>query len=343
MSDSDMSYSEIDLDNLRAPTQEPDDKVPASDIEIVDDVVDPAPAAEPEQPRAKPEPQNIEDDDDEEDEAPTEVRRKLTRSQRLKAQRDAYAAKLAEQEAELTALREKATKFETNAGEAANISLDLYIKTLDDGMKMLRQDFDKALASGDSEALWEVQTKMMDLAATKKEAEREKRSIPPKAAPKSESGPEARQPTPTTTTAPATSGTGPRNLPPLVASWAERNKSWFNVDKAMTAVAAVVDRELLDDGYTIDNPEFFVKFDERMRANFPHKFTGDAEPRASRGSPTVQQRAPVVASGGKVRVVITAEDRATADHLGIKIEDYAREKAKRERAVNTPNQYTEIL
>lgn len=341
MSESDMSYSEIDLDNLKAPDTAADGSS-TNDIEIVDDTPEPTPAPEP-APAPAPKAEAEADDDDDDDDAPAEPRRKLTRSQRLKAQRDAFAAKLAEQENELKELREKASKFENSAGEAANISLDLYIKTLDDGMKMLRADFDKALASGDSEALWEVQTKMMDLAATKKEAEREKRSIPSKAAPKSEPGTEARQPSPTTTTAPATSGTGPRNLPPHVVSWQERNKSWFNVDKAMTAVAAVIDKELLDDGYTINDPEFFVKFDERMRANFPHKFRDDPEPKPGRGSPTVQQRAPVVASGGKVRVVITAEDRAMADHLGIKIEDYAREKAKRERAASTANQYTEIL
>lgn len=337
MSESDSSYQELDLDQLAKPDETivPD----TGEIEIVDD--GPAPALESE---VKPAPQAEADDEDDDDaEQPAEQRRKLTRSQRLKAQRDAYAAKIAEQETELTSLREKANKFESNAGEAASISLDLYIKTLDDGMKMLRGDFDKALAAGDNDALWEVQTKMMDLAATKKEAEREKRSIPTKAAPKSESGQEARQPAPTTTPAPAaTPRTGRSKPPPLVAAWVENNKSWFQVDKVMTAATAAIDSELVEDGYTVNDPAFFTELDRRVREAFPHKFS-DAPKTGRNLSPTVQSRAPVGATGGKVRVVITAEDRAMADHLGIKIEDYAREKAKRERSVNTPNQYTEIL
>ena len=46
---------------------------------------------------------------------------------------------------------------------------------------------------------------------------------------------------------------------------------------------------------------------------------------------------------GKVRVTITQSDREMANHLGISVEDYAREKARSERAQQTTSQYTEIL
>jgi len=44
-----------------------------------------------------------------------------------------------------------------------------------------------------------------------------------------------------------------------------------------------------------------------------------------------------------VRVTITQADRDSAYKMGISVEDYAREKAKVERAQNTASQYTEIL
>ena len=63
----------------------------------------------------------------------------------------------------------------------------------------------------------------------------------------------------------------------------------------------------------------------------------------AKSSPTIQNRGQALPASGKVKVVITAEDRRMADHLGLDIQTYAREKAKRERALQGVSQYTEIL
>lgn len=335
MSESDATYQEIDLDNLPA-----NPSLPASsdDFEIVDEN-----AATPEQPAAPaPTPKapaanqaaEVEDDGDDGSEAQQGERKRLTRSQRLKAQRDLYAQQLAQAQQEIESLRTKANKFETDSVEAANIGLDFYIQTLDSNMRALRSEFDAAFDAGDRAKIFEVQQRMAELAADKKQAEREKRAIPPKA------GPAPTQTGPTTPPAPASN-----SPPPAAVEWASRNQEWFNKDRVMTAAAFAIDQAMIADGYQPSDPDYFEELDKRIRSEFPHKFqrAPAAPPARPTASPTIQNRASVAPTNGKVRVVITAEDRRFADQMGLDIQTYAREKAKRERALQTATQYTEIL
>jgi hypothetical protein len=341
MSESDASYQEIDLDNLPADPKLPS---PTDDFEIVDEN-----AAAPEQP-AEPAPApktsaanqaaEVEDDGDDGSEAQQGERKRLTRSQRLKAQRDLYAQQLAQAQQEIEALRTKANKFETDSVEAANIGLDFYIQTIDSNMRALRSEFDAAFDAGDRAKIFEVQQRMAELAAEKKQAEREKRAIPPKA------GPSPTQTGQTTPPAPASNAAPSQPAPPPAAvEWASRNQDWFNKDRVMTAAAFAIDQAMIGEGYQPSDPDYFEELDKRIRTEFPHKFQQAAPAPAARpaASPTIQNRAAAAPTNGKVRVVITPEDRRFAEQMGIDIQTYAREKAKRERALQTATQYTEIL
>lgn len=332
---SDSSFQELDLDNI--------DKAPApvglpDDFEIVEETAESEAAPEAE-PRA-PKPAASDDDDDEgpstaEDEGRQE-RKRLTRSQRLKAQRDLYAQQLQQLQQEVQALRASNQKATQESVEAANIGLDFYIQTIDSNMKALRQEFDQAFDAGDRDKIFDVQQRMAELAAEKKQAEREKRNIPTKAAPQ-QSGQVAPQQTqqtqqPTPTNKPA---------PPAAQEWAVRNKDWFNVDRVMTAAAFAIDQQMVADGFDPGDPDYFEELDKRVRQTFPAKFS--EAPRQARPGPTIQNKTQAPSTGGKVKVVITADDRRMADHLGIDIQTYAREKARRDRSLQTTNQYTEIL
>ena len=338
---SESTFQELDLDNLGKP---PADLNAADDFEIVDETQ--APEAEPEpapQETRAPQPAAQQEDDDDGDEggAPSsQERRKLTRSQRLKAQRDHYAQQVATLQQELEGLRTRAQKSEQDSVEAANIGLDFYIQTLDSNIKALRREFDQAFDAGDRDKIFEVQQRMAELAAEKKQAEREKRTIPPKAAPQSQSG-QAAPPQ----TQPTASPTPGRQAPvPGAQEWAARNKEWFNVDRAMTAAAFAIDQQMVSEGFVPTDPDYFEELDTRMRQTFPHKFQADAPPqRQARPTPTIQNKGQSMPTSGKVKVVITAEDRRMADQLGLDIQTYAREKAKRERSLQTATQYTEIL
>ena len=328
-------YKELDLSNPGKPSA-PEAE---SDFEIVHEgleqpeteiVEEPAPAAQAPAPQAA----AADDDDDEPAEAPSGERRKLTRSQRLKAQRDAYAQQLAAAQARLAEAENRARRFEQDANEGAAIGFDLYAKNLDTALQVLRREFDAAFDSGDREKIFEVQQKMAAIVAEKQQVERDRRLIPTK--PTQQSGSDTPQQTPTK--APAKKGPSPAAM-----EWYERNKTWFNKDPVMTAGARIIDKQMVADGYAPDDPDYFEELDKRLKAEFPSKLGGRTAPPRQANNPTIQNRSAPAATPGKVRVTITQSDREMANHLGISVEDYAREKARAERAQQTTSQYTEIL
>jgi hypothetical protein len=327
-------YKELDLDNPSKASKEE-----TSDIEIVHEGLESNDVEiVPETPAKAAAPEADDDDDDSSTEAtPSERTKKLTRSQRLKAQRDAYARQLNEAQERLARAEQRASKFEQDANEGAAIGFDFYAKSLDASMQALRRDFDQAFDSGDRERIFEVQQKMATLAAEKQQIERDRRSIPTK--PTQQSGSDIPQRTrQTQPSQPA------RKAPsPVAMEWYERNKTWFNKDPVMTAGARVIDQQMVADGYQPDDPDYFDELDKRLKSEFPTKLGGRTAARPASSNPTIQNRAAPAATPGKVRVTITQSDREMANHLGISVEDYAREKARAERAALTTSQYTEIL
>jgi hypothetical protein len=331
---SESGYQEIDLDNPGKAAAASE----ASDIEIVEE-----PAAEP-SPEAAPAPapaaastpsEDDEPDDESPSESPSSGPRKQTRSQRLKNQRDAYARQLAEAQARLSALENRAQRAEAEANEGAAIGFDLYIKQLDTSMQALRRDFDSAYDAGDRDKIFEIQQQIASITATKAQAEKDRRSIPTKQAP---TGQAAQQPTQQTPPA------SPKRPPsPAAVEWYERNKTWFNKDAVLTASARVLDQQMVRDGFAPNDPDYFEELDKRLQQEFPHKFGRQAPARQPANNPTIQNRSSPALAPGKVRVTITQADRDMANHLGISVEQYAREKAKTERAAQTVSQYTEIL
>jgi hypothetical protein len=334
---SESGYQEIDLDNPSKAAA----ALEASDIEIVEE-----PAAE-SPPEAVPAPapaaaSTPSEDDESDDESPSDSsssdRKKLTRSQRLKNQRDIYARQLSETQARLADAENRARRYEADANEGAAIGFDLYAKQLDTAMQALRRDFDQAFDAGDREKIFDVQQRMAQITAERAQVERDRRAIPTK--PVQQSGPAAQPQTP------QTQPQQPRRQPsPVAMEWYNRNKSWFNKDVVMTAGARVIDNQMVRDGYTPEDPDYFEELDRRLQREFPHKLgqQASAPARQPANNPTIQNRSTPAAAPGKVRVTITQADRDMANHLGISVEQYAREKAKTERAAQTVSQYTEIL
>jgi len=332
---SESGYREIDLDNPgKAPNASEE-----SDIEIVEESsVAPPPEADPvpePEPAAASKPSEDSDDDDgsTSDDSPSD-RKRLTRSQRLKNQRDLYARQLTEAQARLAQLETRAQRAEAEANEGAAIGYDLYIKQLDTSMQALRRDFDSAYDAGDRDKIFEIQQQIATITATKAQAEKDRRSIPTRQAPTGQAAP---QPTQQTQPAPAR-----RTPSPAAVEWYDRNKEWFNKDAVMTASARVIDQQMVRDGFAPTDPDYFDELDKRLQREFPQKL-GRPAGRPPANNPTIQNRSAPAPAPGKVRVTITQADREMANHLGISVEQYAREKAKTERAMQTTSQYTEIL
>lgn len=334
---SESGYQEIDLDNPGKVQADAE----SSDIEIVEDSSpEPTPAPEPEAPSAaassRPSEDDDHDDDDASSESPSSDRKKLTRSQRLKNQRDAYARQLNETQARLAALEARAQKAEAEANEGASLGFDLYIRQLDTSMQALRRDFDAAFDAGDRDKIFEVQQQIAAITAAKAQAEKDRRTIPTREAPSGQAAQPQTQRTPPPTK---------RQPSPAAMEWYDRNKEWFNKDAVMTAGARAIDQQMVADGYAPNDPDYFDELDRRLQKEFPQKYGRSPQqaPARSANNPTIQNRSAPTAAPGKVRVVITQEDRNMANHLGVSVEQYAREKARIERAQQTASQYTEIL
>lgn len=337
MSGSNDGYQEIDLDNLGKSA----DGATTSDIEIIDETRAPQDieVVQETTPAPAPTPAAAVDSDPDEDESgadpATGERKRTTRSQRLKNQRDEYARQLAAAQAELQAEREARRRFEADATEGAAIGYDLLVRQIDTEMKALRFKFDQAFDSGDRERIFEVQQEMATLAAKKSQAERDRQSIPTKPVqPSGSVAPQQTQPTQPARPKPQPS--------PLVKEWYGRHKDWFGKDPVMTAAASALDQQLASEGYRGDDPDYFDELDRRLEAAFPHRFGKQPAARPT-PTPTIQNRSTPAAAPGKIRVTITQADRDMANQFGITVEEYARQKARIEASQRTATQYTEIF
>jgi len=116
--------------------------------------------------------------------------------------------------------------------------------------------------------------------------------------------------------------------------WLSQNRTWFEVDKAMTGYAYGIDAELADDGITAasDPDQYYAEIDRRMRDAFPAKFEEDDDS-PQRGSQSRQRqeapRTPVApvrrSASGKRVVTLTKTQEAMAKRLGVSPEAYAKE------------------
>jgi hypothetical protein len=115
--------------------------------------------------------------------------------------------------------------------------------------------------------------------------------------------------------------------------WQKRN-AWFGgqnqSEKIMTQAAMVIHKELIDEGgYPDADPdEYYSELDARIRSEFPEKF------KAANAAKKVQ----VVAGGtrtspsGKHKVTLTKSEVETANKLGVSLQEYARQKMRRDQA-----------
>jgi len=101
-------------------------------------------------------------------------------------------------------------------------------------------------------------------------------------------------------------------------AWASKN-TWFGNDKVMTNAAFTIHEDLVAMGIDVESEEYYNEVDNRMRENFPHKFSQE------------QQKKPVqtVASAGRKQqgrktVRLTKSQVAIAKKLGVPLDEYAK-------------------
>jgi hypothetical protein len=110
---------------------------------------------------------------------------------------------------------------------------------------------------------------------------------------------------------------------PRARTWAEKN-SWFGQDEVMTYAAFGIHRKLVEDeGFDPQSEEYYSEVDRRMRAEFPHKFSGATNSGKSRVAPAGSSASRSTTQGRRV-VKLSPSQIAIAKRLGVSLEEYAK-------------------
>ena len=116
----------------------------------------------------------------------------------------------------------------------------------------------------------------------------------------------------------------PAQPDPKAERWAREN-TWFGQDEAMTYAAFGIHKKLIEEeGFDAQSDEYYNEINSRMRKEFPHKFSGEAN--VGKQSKPVQTVASAkrVNKDGRRSVRLTPSQVAIAKRLGVPLEEYAR-------------------
>lgn len=125
-------------------------------------------------------------------------------------------------------------------------------------LEKTKSAYKQAYESGDSDAMVSANERLATLASEKVRYDAYK----PKPVPEATQFDDTKYQTP----APKA------ELDPRTKRWAEDNDDWFQKDKAMTGFAYGVHEELLGQGVTPDQDEYYNVIDAKMRETFPQRF-----------------------------------------------------------------------
>lgn len=266
-------------------------------------------------------------EDEDEDEAPEEGPRKLTRSQRLKLQRDKERT---EKEAALRRAEEleaKLKKFQEDSEVATEKGIESWRNVITERLAGQKAALKKAFDEGDTDALYEAQVQITKLTNELTNLDRQKTR--PKSQAAGTDGSDT--PPPNTETTPKTRTPNPA-VKTLAEKWAGKHAGWFQKDKILTTAAYVLDDELTQEGWDASDPEYWTELDRRLAARFPD-IESPAKAKPTQRDPTISPRGSP-AAGTKIKVTLTAEEKQMAERMGMSAKEYALYKYKRENAQN---------
>tara|TARA_A100001035_G_C27782606_1_gene502570 strand:+ start:2478 stop:3377 length:900 start_codon:yes stop_codon:yes gene_type:complete len=176
-----------------------------------------------------------------------------------------------------------------------------------------KEEYKKALESGDADALYDAQQKIARIAneeanlnrlkAQREEQAKQQETVQPQ---------QPQQPQ------------QPVKPDPRAERWAQDNE-WFGQDQTMTYAAFGVHKTLIEqEGFDPNSEDYYTELDRRMRTEFPHKFsdtrTQSSTPRVASAGATASRSA----TRGKRTVKLTPSQIAIAKRLGVPLEEYAK-------------------
>ena len=119
--------------------------------------------------------------------------------------------------------------------------------------------------------------------------------------------------------------TSPPPIDPRATAWAQKKEnSWFGRDRAITAAAFEIDKEMQEVGINPIATDYYEQLDTRLKEAFPHKFEQEetkSPPVQAVGRTSVGAN-PTTRKSRKVK--LTASQQAIAKKLGVPLEEYAK-------------------
>lgn len=305
------------------------------DIEIVDDdeveveVVDKTPDKDKGKWVAKDDDPPEDLDDDELSEYSERVQKRIkglyARSQAERRRADSVKRQLDAAIGMSQRLQRQFEEANRRLSEVTNSGTQTKREMLTSKIQTLADQHRRAFEDGDSEQITKLQTEMAR-ANAELVALGEERKAPER---------QAEQPTNQSAPQQPRQQRRPPQPDPRMQAWSKKNP-WFGQDQVMTGAAYGIHTEIVNEGFDPNSDEYYNEIDTRMREAFPHKFKrstggGDKDPPPRKNGASVVAPAARTAAKNPRRVVLTVEEKALANRLGVPLEEYAKEKARMER------------
>jgi len=218
--------------------------------------------------------------------------------------------RIAKEVAKRAEAEQKAVELEQRLADLEAKTYDIANKSLSNQHKSVSAELKTAIEEGNTEKQVELYEKMADL-----RGQMQRTSEYAESRPKKEEKKDAK-------------------TPPLAKDWVKENSKWFNKPgyRKETAMAYGIDAELTEEGWDVNDPEYYEEMNRRLKSSGLKYFTKSDENTSNDDQNVVQKanrvQSPVAGVSRKKaensnRVKLTADDLATARNFGIDINDEA--------------------
>ena len=217
--------------------------------------------------------------------------------------------RIAKEVAKRAEAEQKAVNLEQRLAELEKKTFDLAGKSLKNNYSSVSADLKTAIEEGNTEKQVELYEKMADIRGQMSKTEELSASVPKVEKKQAET-------------------------PPLAADWVKENREWFNKPgfRKETAMAYGIDAELTEEGWDVNDPDYYIEMDKRLKASGMAYFSKEEKDTVQTNENVVQKnnrvQSPVAGVSRKKgtdsnRVKLTQDDIRTAQTFGIDINDEA--------------------
>jgi len=226
----------------------------------------------------------------------------LPYSEKVRKRIQKEVAKRAEAEQRIAELEDRLSSMERK-------TIDIASKSLSNQYSSVSQKLKQAIDEGNTEEQIKLYESMADIRSQMNKTQEYASEMPKKTDPK-------------------------KPIPPLASDWVKENSNWFNKPgyRKETAMAYGIDAELTEEGWDVNDPEYYNEMTRRLKSsNLP--YFSKSEESSSQTDKNVVQKAnrvqsPVAGVSRKKgidsnRVKLTSDDLDTARKFGIDINDEA--------------------